>query len=536
MRFDLTEEKRFTLSDVTTTFLHQSLDDDMHITLYLDGSMNSGFQRLETSTISMLKQFRAQNKQHFTFEQIKIDDIKDKKDKKALLEQLQKLNMVPINVIDEDNNGKRIQKYVYPWALVEYKGSQRPVKLLLNVNNRSGEQNLNGSIENMEYQFTEAFRILTDTLDSRVAFLEGQDEIGEGETYDITTALSQYYSVDRGQIGNDPTILNAYQAVIIAGPTVEFSESEKYVLDQYIMNGGKVLWLVDGLRMSMDSLTKAENNYAIYNNINLSDMLFRYGVRINPNLLQDVQCACYPVNVAGEGEAARFQPLPWFYSPLLMPNPTHQISRYMSNIKGEFVSSIDLVGNNDDIKKTVLLTTSANCKIMPVPVEIDMSMSVDNINLDEFNAGHRPVAVLLEGEFQSVFANRMIPRTLLKGSPQKSKSSSTKMIVVSDGDIIRNDVRGYGEQMQVVPLGYDYATNQVMFGNQDFLLNAINYLTDDKGWFSLRQRSIKLRLLDKQQMEKRRFYRIINVVAPLILLLLISLLIIFLRQKRFSHS
>lgn len=534
VRFDLTEEKRFTLSDVTKSFLRESLDDDMQVTLYLDGSVNSGFSRLEKSTLSMLKQFRVRNKKYFSYEQICIDDIKSKKDKKNLIEELQEKGVMPINVIDEDNNGKRIQKSVYPWAMVTYKGRQYPVKLLLNVSNKSGEQNLNSSIENMEYQFTEVFRALTDTLTDRVAFLEGQGEIGEGETYDITTALSRYYSVDRGVIGDDPTILNAYKAVVVAGPTDQFTEKDKYVLDQYIMNGGKVLWLVDGLRMSMDSLTRAENNYAIYNDVNLSDMLFRYGVRINPNLLQDVQCALYPVNVAGEGEQARFQPLPWFYSPLLMPNSKHPISRHLSNIKGEFVSTIDLVGNNEDINKTVLLTTSANSRIMPVPVEIDMAMSVSNEDLEQFSAGQQPVAVLLEGEFPSVFANRMKPRTLKGGYPQKDVSSPTKMLVIADGDVIRNGLRGYGDQMQIVPLGYDYATNKVLFGNKDFLLNAVNYLTDDKGWFTLRQRFIKLRLLDKRQMERRQFYRILNVVLPLIVLMFLSIVFMFVRKKRFN--
>ncbi len=534
LRFDLTEEKRFTLSDVTKSFLHESLEDDMQVTLYLDGSVNSGFSCLEKSTLSMLRQFRAQNKKHFSYDQINIDEVKSKDEKKALIEQLQKQGVVPINVIDEDNNGKRIQKSVYPWAMVSYKGRQYPVKLLLNVSNKSGEQNLNSSIENMEYQFTEVFRTLTDTAASRIAFLEGQGEIGEGETYDITTALSRYYSVDRGVIGDDPTILDAYKAVIVAGPTEKFTEKDKYVLDQYIMNGGKVMWLIDGLRMSMDSLTKAENNYAIYNDVNLSDMLFRYGVRINPNLLQDVQCALYPVNVAGEGEQARFQPLPWFYSPLLMPNPKHPISRYLSNIKGEFISTIDLVGDNANINKTVLLTSSANSRIMPVPVVIDLGMSVSNEDLKQFTAGQQPVALLLEGEFSSVFANRMKPRTLRKDHPQKDVSVPTKMIVISDGDVMRNGLRGYGEQMQIVPLGYDYATNKVLFDNKNFLLNAVNYLTDEKGWFTLRQRSIKLRLLDKRQMERRQFYRILNVALPLVLLMVLSIIFMLLRKRRYN--
>jgi len=531
---DLTEEKRFTLSDVSKTFLHDKVDDDIHITLYLDGSVNSGFKRLEKASLSILKQFQAENKQRVGYEHIIIDDIKEKGAKAKLIKQLQNLNMAPINVIDEDNNGKRIQKAVYPWALVEYKGKQRPVKLLLNVSNKSGEQNLNSSIENLEYHFTEAFRLLSEPMDSRIAFLEGHGELGEGETYDITTALSQYYSVDRGRIGHVPDILDNYKAVIIAQPIEAFTESDKYVLDQYVMGGGKLLWLVDGVKMSMDSLTKAETNFGIYNDLNISDMLFRYGVRINPDLLQDVQCALYPVNVAGPGEAAKFQPLPWFYSPLLMPNTLHGISRNMSNVKGEFASSLDLVGNDEKIKKTVLLTTSAQSKVMPVPIEIDLGESVNNLDLEEFNGGQRPVAVLLEGEFPSIFANRMRPSNLEQGKAIKKSSVPTKMIVISDGDIIHNGLRGYGDETQIVPLGYDMATNQVLFSNKDFLLNAINYLTDDDGWYALRQRTIKLRLLDKKELERRQYYRLLNVALPLFLLFLLSLVLMYARKRRFT--
>lgn len=534
LQVDLTEEKRFTLSDVSKRFLQENLDNDVHISLYLDGSVNSGFKRLEKSSLALLKQFQAQNKKKISFDHIVIDEIKNKGDKAKTLKLLQELNMQAINVIDEDNNGKRSQKAVYPWALVQYNGKQKPVKLLLNVSNKSGEQNLNSSIENLEYQFTEAFRLLSDPLDSRIAFLEGHGELGEGETYDITTALSQYYSVDRGRIGNDPTILDAYKAVIVAQPIEAFTESDKYVLDQYVMNGGKLMWLVDGVKMSMDSLTKAETNYGIYNDLKIADMLFRYGVRINPDLLQDVQCALYPVNIAGPGEAAKFQPLPWFYSPLLMPNPTHAISRHMSNVKSEFASSLDLIGSEDKIKKTILLSSSAQSKVMPVPIVIDLGESVNNVDLEEFNAGPQTVAVLLEGEFPSIFANRMKPRNLNEGKAHRKSSVATKMIVVSDGDLIHNGLRGYGEETQIIPLGYDMATNQVMFSNKDFLLNAINYLTDDEGWYTLRQRTIKLRLLDKKELERRQYYRLLNVGLPLLLLFLLSLALMYTRKRNFT--
>ncbi len=533
LRIDLTEDRRFTLSEITEDFLKNSLSDELHVTLFLDGKVNAGFKRLENATLFMLKQFEAINQKQVSFEHVLLDKIKKEDEKAEFSERLRKLQMTAVNVIDEDNNGKRTEKAVYPWALVAYGERQQAVPLLVNLNGKSGEENLNYSIESLEYRFTEAFRLLSDTSHRRVAFLEGHGEANEEETYDITSALSRYYSVDRGKIGNEQGILDAYAALIVAAPHTSFSEAEKYVIDQYLMNGGKILWLVDGVRMDMDSLTKATTNYGVYNDVGLADMLFRYGVRINPNLLQDVQCALYPVNIAEVGEAARFQPLPWFYSPLLTTNPRHSLTRYVSHVKGEFVSSIDVVGGDENITKTVLLSTSARSKIMPVPIELNLSMSAENVNLDAFSAGHLPVAVLLEGKFSSIFANRMPPKGLGKVEPPLKMSKESKMIVIADGAIIKNGVRSYGQELQIVPLGYDYASNQVLFGNKDFLLNAINYLTDDEGWYTLRQRTLQLRLLDKKEMERRQYYRLLNVGLPLFALLLLFLLVVMLRKKCF---
>lgn len=530
---DLTADKRYTLSDVTTEFLSDDISKAIHVDLYLDGSINSGFSRLEQASLTMLNQFRALNKQHVSFNQIIIDDVNGKQ-KKNILKNLSELGVTPMNVIDEDHNGKRVEKAVFPWAVVTYGDKQLPVRLLVNVDSKSGQENLNSSIENLEYSFTEAFRLLSDTVDRRIAFLEGHGELDEGKTYDITSGLSYHYNVDRGRISTDASVLDAYEAVIVAKPSIPFSESEKYVLDQYIMKGGKVLWLVDGVKMSMDSLTRAATNYGIYNDVNLSDMLFRYGVRINPNLVQDKQCALFPVNIAGEGEQARFQPLPWYYAPLLQPNPKHPITRYNSNVKAEFVSTIDTVGNLKNVKKTILLTTSAHTKVEEVPMAIDLGMSVKNIAIEEFTAGQLPVAILLEGEFTSPYTNRLTPRDLQNTSKTVGKSQQTKMIVIADGELMKNDLRGYGEEMQVVPLGYDHASNQVLFGNKDFLLNAINYLVDDDGWYELRQRTVKLRLLDKKQMARRQYYRWLNIGLPLFCLLLLGLLVYVIQKRRYA--
>lgn len=530
---DLTADKRYTLSAVTKDFLTSDLEQPIHIDLYLDGSINSGFNRLEKATLSMLKQFRSINRDIVSFDHVIIDK-KDRKEGQAIVKALSQMQVSPMNVIEEDNDGKRTEKAVYPWAVVSYGGNKRPVKLLVNVNSKSGQENLNSSIENLEYNFTEAFRLLTDTADQRIAFLEGHGELDEASTYDITTSLSYFYSVDRGQIGSDASILDIYKAVVIAQPTEAFSETEKYVLDQYIMKGGAVLWLVDGVKMSMDSLSQAKVNYGVYNDVNLADMLFRYGVRINGELMQDMQCALYPVNIAQQGAAPRYQPLPWFYAPLLQPNSQHAITRYNSNVRAEFVSSLDTIGGNENIKKSFLLSTSEQSKVVQVPMPIDLGMSVNNMKLEEFTAGQQNVAVLLEGQFKSPYTNRSVPKGIINAGSKLSESVNTKMVVIADGELIKNDIRGQGEQAQIVPLGYDYASKQVMFGNKDFLLNTINYLTDDRGWYELRERTVKLRLLDKKEQERRQYYRALNIGLPLVCILLLALLVMGLQKRKYA--
>lgn len=529
-RLDLTEDKRYTISDMTSSFL-QEQEEDWQIEVYLDGAINASFLRLEKATLAMLRRMQAMNKTHFNYASIKVDDL-SKSEKATVLKHLQAMACTPMNIVDEDNNGKRIQKEVYPWAIVTKGKAQRAVKLLVNVRGKSGEENLTASIENMEFQLMEAMRAMADQSQRRIAFLEGHGELNEGDTYDITSALSHYYSVDRGVIGDDAGILDAYEAVIVAGPTEPFSEKDKYVLDQYIMYGGKVLWLVDGVKMSMDSLTKAATNYGIYNEVNLSDMLFKYGVRINPDLVQDLQCALYPVNVAGLGETPRYQPLPWFYAPLLQGNEEYAISRNLSSVKSEFISTLDLVGKNENIVSKILLHTSSHTKIAQVPIPIDLGQSAEELDVKSFNSGIQDVGVLLEGEFESVFAHRSSPKDLQVSKTKKEKGQS-KMIVIADGDLIKNDLRGYGEQTQVIPLGFDMASGQVLFGNKPFLVNAINYLVDDNGWYQLRQRQLKLRLLDKKELQRRTFYRILNVAVPLFVLGLLSLAFLIIRRKRY---
>lgn len=533
-RIDLTSEKRYSISDNTKNLL-KNLDSELVVKIYLDGDLNSGFLRLRKATREMLDEFNAYAGSRLKYEFVNPSEAATNKEREQQYEELEKRGIRGTMVYEKDKEGKAVQKVVFPWVEIVYDGKTRPVNLLKNLPGRSGEENLNISIQNLEYELTDVIRILTNREIQKIAFIEGHGELPEIFTYDISQTLSRYYQVDRGFLGDDPTILEPYKAIIIAAPQDKFSEKDKYIIDQYIMHGGKVLWMIDGARVSLDSLSVYSETMGIDLDINLSDQLFKYGVRINPVLVQDVQSVLVPVNVAEAGQPANFQPAPWYYSPLLLTAPQHPVSKNVTPVKSEFASSLDFVGEEDSqIKKDVLLVTSTSTHIQTMPSIVSM----DILHIEEsgyyFNSRNAVVAASLEGVFQSVFANRMIPEGIHTKEKTLQESKPTKMIVVADGDIIRNDVQGYGENTQIIPLGFDRYMNQ-QFGNKDFILNAINYLTDDDGWMTLRSREIKLRLLNKQAViGLRKFWQVSNVLFPLIILGLFGVVFYFVRKRLYT--
>jgi len=531
-RLDLTSEKRYSISDNTKRLL-KGLDDEITFKIYLDGDLNSGFLRLRKATREMLDEFSAYSR-NLKYEFINPSAASTSNEREKKYEELAKRGIRGIMVHEKDKEGKNIQKVVFPWIEISYKGKTFPVNLLKNLPGKSGEENLNISIQNLEFELTDAIRLLTAKEIQKIAFIEGHGELPEIFTFDISKTLSRYYQVDRGVIGNDPDILNPYSAIIIAGPQQKFPEKDKYIIDQYIMRGGKVLWMVDGVRVSLDSLSLYSETMAIPLDVNLSDQLFKYGVRINPVLVLDVQSILIPVNMAAEGEPAKFEPAPWFYSPLLLTSPEHPVTRNVTPVKAEFASSLDFVGEDLPVKKDVLLFTSTGTRLQATPSLVSM----DIINIEKsgyfFNTRNAFVAVSMEGVFPSVFTNRMIPEGVRTKEKTLTESKSTKMIVVADGSIIRNDVQGYGENTSIIPLGFDRYMNQ-QFGNKDFILNAVNYLTDDEGWMALRSREIKLRLLNKPAIiGLRKFWQVSNVVLPLVFLALFGVVSYFIRKKRYA--
>lgn len=531
-RLDLTSEKRYSISNNTKRLL-DGIEKPLNIKIYLDGDLNPGFLRLKRATKEMLDEFSVYCSSDMDYEFINPSSGATNAEREKSYAELEKRGMRGTMVHDRDNEGKSIQKIVYPWAEISYDGKSLPVCLLKNVAGNSGEENLNISIENLEFGLTDVIRMLCNREIQKIAFIEGHGEFPEPLVYDASQALSHYYQVDRGSITNDANILDAYKAIIIAGSEKKFTEQEKYVIDQYVMKGGKVLWLLDGSRISLDSLSTSSQTIGIANEINLEDQLFTYGIRINPVLVQNVQCALVPVNMAREGDQPKYEPTSWYYSPLLVTSPDHPATRNLTPIKSEFASSIDFVGSELKVKRDVLLATSPGSHIQNVPSIVSMDVINVERNAQYFNISNRVfVGVAEEGVFPSVFRNRLVPEGIQTKEKPLTESKPTKMIFVADADIIRNDVQGSGENMNILPLGFDRYMNQ-QFGNKDFILNAINYLTDDDGWMELRNREIKLRLLHKRSViGLRTFWQTANMLLPLLLLGLFGGIFFFIRKRK----
>lgn len=532
-RIDLTTDKRYSISPQTIRFL-KSTQHELNITVYLDGDLNPGFNRLKKSTIDLLDEMSVYANKGINIETINPSkaETTDERNKKYL--EMETMGMTPTAIYERDKEGKAIQKIVFPWVKITYNNKTTVVNLLKNIPGNSGEENLNISIENLEFELMDGVRRAVNTTVSKIAFIEGHGELNEAETYSISKLLSRYFQIDRGVLANDATILSAYKAIIIAKPQTAFSESDKFIIDQYIMNGGRVLWLLDGVRISNENLSTSGLSPAIELNLNLNDQLFKYGVRINPVLLQDVQCVQVPVNIAPANEKPQFEPSAWYYAPLLLTSYQHPITKNIAEVRSDFASTIETVGENPNTTSTLLLASSDNSHLVPTPADIDLSKIPNAKDKDYFNMSYLPVAVLIEGQFESVFTNRMKPREITNNFDIRNKSLNTKQIIISDGDIIRNETNGIASDSTTLALGFDRYMNQ-QFGNPEFLQNAILYLTDEDGWLELRSRSLKIRLLNKNIInEQLLFWQILNTALPVLMLLIFAFAYSVWRKRKYS--
>ena len=532
-RLDLTSEKRYTIAPVTRDVLRQ-LEEPAYIRVYLDGDLPSGFNRFKKAIRETLDEFRVYAGENLQYEFIDPAGDPDPANQRKVFNRLVEMGLQPTNAQVVQKDGSTMQKILFPGVIISYRGAEAPVNLLKNNQGITGEDNLQNSIQSLEYEFVIMLRNLSSDTIEKVAFLEGHGELDAYQVGDISKSLARFYQIDRGVISGRPGILDAYRAVIIAGPTEPFSEADKFVIDQYIMNGGRVLWLIDPVRVSMDSII-AGSTMAYYSPLNLEDQLFRYGVRINPNLVQDIQCHVIPVNKALPGGAPSLQISPWYYHPVVSPGNDHIITRALNMIWIRFASVIDTVGMDPDIKKTILLTTSPYTRVVAVPAEISLRETGIQPGESAYNKSHQALAVLLEGNFGSVFSNRPLPE-LPEGARVdfRERSDETRMILVSDADIIANEVIETARGPRPAPLGYDMYTKQT-FGNSEFILNCINYLTRQTDLMSLRGKEFRIRLLDRRMiLDHESRWKWINSLLPSLMVLLSGAGIWIIRNYRYK--
>lgn len=544
-RIDLTAEKRYSLSPVTKDLI-KNLDDIVYFKVYLDGEFPAGFKRLRNETREMLDELRSYS-DNIQYEFIDPTAIKDKKDRNNLYRSLSSKGLEPTELQVRKDDGTS-QQVIFPGALVSYKGTEIPMQLLISQVNTAPEVVLNNSIQGLEYNISTTIRKLSRALNMKIAFIEGQGELKAPEVADITHSLSEYYEVERvainGQINaltehdtKDSTkvqIRNKFAAIIIAKPDSAFNEKDKFIIDQYIMHGGKVLWLIDPVAASMDSsLQNTGETMGLTQDLKLQDQLFHYGARLNNNLVMDLSACPIPIKTGQIGNQPQFEFFPWYFFPIISPHSNHPIVNNLNSVRGEFMSTIDTIAVAG-VKQTILLTTSDYSRIINTPALISLRYLKKKPDPRAFTGPPAAVAVLLEGKFPSLYQRRMPPE--ITDNPAfgfMGESKPTKMIVISDGDVIHNyfDIKR-GVPM---PLGYDRYTRQT-FGNSDLIMNAINYLCDDSGLISVRSRELKLRLLDGTRTEKDKLMlQVINSVLPILLVVLFGIGRSWFRRKKYSQ-
>ena len=543
LRADLTAEKRYTLSKHTKEML-KKIDEPVLFRVYLEGEFPADFKRLQSETKEMLNQFRAYNS-NIDYEFFNPNAFESKEEQQMFYQKLAQKGIQPTQIQVKGENGVT-QQILIPAADVYYRGRETTVQLLQSQKYVNDADLLNNSIQNLEYNLSSAIRALARGEKRSIGFLQGHGELSGPVLYDFQRSLQEFYSLDYvtidGQIqaltahrmsekDSSYSFYNLYDLIIVAKPTQPFSEKDQYILDQYIMYGGKVLWLLDATDADIDSLASRGQFIATRLPLDIDEMLFTYGVRVNPDLAMDVRCRPIPIQVGMVGEKPQFEFRPWFYFPEIVPLGDHPIVRTLDLIKTDFVSTIDLI-DIDDVRKTVLLTTSEYTRVKNAPVMVDLADAQVEPDQRLYNRGQRPIAVLLEGTFRSAWRNRLSPDfKATEAMGFRSESGDNKMIVIADGDIVRN--RYIAAEGAVLPMGYDFYT-QTQYANKELLLNAVNYLVGDEGLMASRSRNIKLRKLDVMKVkEERTKYQIINVALPVALLAIGGGVIAIVRRKKY---
>jgi ABC-2 type transport system permease protein len=527
-RFDLTQDKRYTLSAASLNVIKE-VSSPIVVDVFLIGDdFPSEFKRLQRETKQLLEEFSANNSNiifHF------INPLEDEATRDSNIQQLTQRGLTPMQLSVQEN-GKNTQEVIFPWALASYKNETVTIPLVKNKIGSSQQELVSNSVQHLEYAFADGFSKLTKPKRRKIAVLKGNGELEDKYLFDFVKKLSEYYfiapfTLDSVSVNAQKSFsqLKTFDLVIAAKPTEAFSEEEKQVLDQFTMNGGKSLWLIDQVAIEKDSLyNELGKTFAIARDLNLTDFFFKYGVRVNPLLISTLYSA--PITLAiGEGSNSQFQHVQWPYSPLASSTSKHPIVNNLNMVKFDFANPMDTIKNN--IKKTILLESAPLTKLEGTPREISLDLVTEQQDPSLFNKGNQPLAVLLEGKFTSVYKNRVKPFQLLN---EKNESVPTKMIVIADGDLIKNDV------IKNVPqeLGFDRWTGKT-YGNKEFLMNAVNYLLDDDGLINIRSKEIDVAFLDQEKIASQKTYwQIFNILLPLGLLTILGFAFNYIRKKTFT--
>lgn len=528
-RFDVTQDQRYTLSPASNAVV-ESVKSPIQVDVFLDGTnLPSEFRRLQTETRQLLEEFKSENSQiHFNF----INPLEDDASREQNIQQLNDRGLKPMQVTVQDA-GKSSQEVIFPWALASYNDVTVKIPLVKNKIGADVRELASNSIQHLEYAFADGFSKLVNPKRRKIAILKGNNQLQDAQIFDFVKTIKDYYyiaafTLDSVQNKPQKTLedLKTYDLIISAKPTEAFTELEKLVLDQYTMSGGKSLWLLDRVAIEQDSLFNAAGkNIAIARDLNLTDFFFKYGVRINPVLINDLYSA--PITLAtGDGSQSQFQQLPWYYSPLVNATSKHPIVNNLNLIKFDFANQIDTLKN--DVQKTILLQSSILTKVDGTPREISLEMTNEEPDPNKYVSGSQNLAVLLEGTFTSAYNNRVKPFDLTN---VLNTSSPTKMIVIADGDVMKNDVGRNGP----LELGFDRWTGQ-NYGNKEFLLNAVNYLLDDSGLINIRSKDISIAFLDYQKVSvEKSKWQIINIVLPLVFLGVFGFVFNFFRKRKYAR-
>ena len=528
-RFDLTEDKRYTLSETSLNII-KSVDSPLIIDVFLEGNFPPEFKRLQDETKQLLEEFSAYNS-NIIFEF--ANPIEKEEERVAVMKQFYERGLQPLNITVE-NKGKQSQEVVFPWAVATYGDKSTKVSLLKNLMGASTEQKVISSVQHLEFAFAEAINKISKEKQKKIAVLKGNGELEDKYVADFLRTVRESYYIGPftlDSVAKQPTqtleALKKYDLVIIAKPTEVFTEEEKQVLDQYIVSGGKTLWLVDAVKADMEEMFNETGTILAHQReLGLNDMFFKYGFRINPLLIKDERATPIKLATGEQGSDTEYQQYFWKFAPFIYPETQNPIVKNLEGIKFEFSSPIELLNNK--INKTVLLTSSEYSRPVGTPTEISLGSVTEETTPQEYQGkGLLPVAVLFEGKFSSMYTNRILP---FKDNSYLAEGNASKMIVVSDGDVIKNQL----DQNGPLELGFDKWTNN-LYGNKEFLMNCVNYLLDDTGLINIRSKDVNLPLLDKERVyQNYTMAQVLTIGLPMLILIVFGFLFTYLRKRMYT--